>query len=120
MSNGLSQPRLPDEPPERGESAYPNIADDPVPDVPTAIEIDLGLDPVAYRYESWSEMAGGWGEILRSTAATVPDPDHERIRNVTPLVSLLDVEALVERMMLSGEVIAPRERTGAMRESPPP
>ncbi|MDL5363143.1 hypothetical protein [Halalkalicoccus sp. NIPERK01] len=120
MFNGPSQPRLPDEPPERGESAHPDVVDGPVTGVPTAIEIDLGLDPVAYRYESWSGMADGWVELLRSTAATVPDPDHERIQNVTPLVPLSDVEALVERMMLSGEVTAPRERIDATKDSPPP
>lgn len=120
MLNGPNQLRLSDEPPGRGESTHPDVADEPMRDVPPTIEIDLWLDPVAYRYESWSGMADGWVEILRSTAATVPDSDQKRIRNVTPLVPLSDVEALVERMVLSGEVIAPRERTDATRASPPP
>ena len=48
-------------------------------------------------------MADGWVKSLRSSVETMPNPDHERIRNVTPLVPLSDVEALVERLVLSGE-----------------
>lgn len=64
-----------------------------LPEIPATTKIDLGIDPVAYRYVSWSEMADGWVESLRSTTETMPDPDHDQIRNVTPLVSLSEVEA---------------------------
>lgn len=77
--------------------------------VPTSIEIDI--NPVAYQYESWSEMADGWVELLRSTAETVPDPDHEQIRNVTPLVPLSDVEALVGRIVVSEEAVIAHDHT---------
>ena len=88
--------------------------------VPATIEIDLGIDPVAYQYESWSEMADEWVTSLRSTAETMPDPDHNPIRNVTPLVPLADVEALVERMILSGEAAIPDEHTDATGDTSPP
>ena len=83
--------------------------------VPASIEIDLDLelDPVAYHYESWSEMADGWVESLRSSVETMPDSNHEQIRNVTPLVPLSDVEALIERLVLSGEVAISHARVDA-------
>ena len=62
-------------------------------------------------------MADEWVTSLRSTAETMPDPDHAPIRNVTPLVPLADVEALVERMILSGEVAIPDEHTDATGDS---
>jgi hypothetical protein len=96
---------------ERDDSTHFDTADRIVTTAPATVEIDLGIDPVAYHYESWSEMADGWVDSLRSTVETMPDSDHEQIRNVTPLVPLSDVEALVERMILSGEVTMPHERT---------
>lgn len=107
-------------PPEPGDSTSLDTGDRIVNTVPATIEIDLGIDPVAYHYESWSEMADGWVDSLRSTAETMPDPDHNPIRNVTPLVSLADVEALVERMILSGEVAIPDEHTDAPEDTSPP
>ena len=62
-------------------------------------------------------MADGWIELLRSTAETLPDPDHGQIRNVTPLVSLSEVEALVERMILSEEVVISHDRTDASEDT---
>lgn len=42
----------------RTERQHPlRTADGTVNGVPATIEIDLGIDPIAYRYESWSEMA---------------------------------------------------------------
>jgi hypothetical protein len=96
---------------ERDDSTHSDTADRIVTTAPATVEIDLGIDPVAYHYESRSEMADGWVDSFRSTAETMPDPDHEQIRNVTPLVPLSDVETLVERMILSGQVTMPRERT---------
>jgi hypothetical protein len=96
---------------ERDDSTHSDTDDRIVTTAPATVKIDLGIDPVAYHYESWSEMADGWIDSFRSTAETMPDPGHEQIRNVTPLVPLSDVEALVERMTLSGEAIMPHERT---------
>ncbi|MFC7008502.1 hypothetical protein ACFQIA_13865 [Halalkalicoccus sp. GCM10025704] len=79
--------------PERGDNTHPDTADRMENSVPATIEIDLGIDPVAYQYESWSEMADEWVTSLRSTAETMPNPNHDQIRNVTPLVPLSDVEA---------------------------
>lgn len=106
--------------PERGDSTHPDIADRMENRVPASIENDLGIDPVAYQYESWSEMADEWVTSLRSTAETMPDPDHDQIRNVTPLVPLSDVEALVERMVLSGEVDLAPDRINATEDTSPP
>ena len=107
---------------EQGDSTYLDTGDRIVNMAPATIEIDLdlGIDPVAYHYESWSEMADGWVESLRLTSETMPDPDHEQIRNVTPLVPLSDVEALVERMILSGEAAIPDDQTDAPGDTPPP
>jgi hypothetical protein len=113
-------PQSPIAPPEPGDSTSLDTSERIVNTVPATIEIDLGIDPVAYRYESWSKMADGWVESLRSTAMTMPDPDHDQIRNVTPLVSLADVEALVERMILSGEVAIPDDQTDAPGDTSPP
>lgn len=85
--------------------------------VPATVEINLAIDPVAYRYESWSEMADGWVESLRSTTTTMPDPDHDQIRNVTPLVSLPEVEALVEQLVVGGEVTLPHEPTDTAEDT---
>ena len=104
-------------PSDRDGSTHRDTADRIVNTVPATIEIDLGIDPVAYQYESWSEMANGWVEVLRSTAKTTPDSDHSQIRNVTPLVPCSDVEALVERMILSGEVVISSEPTDASEDT---
>lgn len=106
--------------PERGDNTHSDIADRMENSVPATIEIDLGIDPVAYQYESWSEMADEWVTSLRSTTETMPDPDHDQIRNVTPLVPLSDVEALVERMVLSGEVDPTHDRITATEDTSPP
>lgn len=98
MLNQPSQPRSPSGPAKEDNSTQPEIVDREVTIDPAAI----GIDPVAYRYESWSEMAGGWTTSLRS-ARTVPD--HDRIRHVTPLVALSDVEAIVRRMIRSEEAV---------------
>lgn len=79
--------------------------------LPSTTEIDLEIDPLAYRYESWSDMADGWTDVLRSSTETMPDPEHGQIRNVTPLVPLADVEALVERVVVSEEVVIVHDRT---------
>lgn len=97
MMKGQNKSRSLIESPEQGDSTYLGTADRNVDTVPTTIEIELGIDPIAYCYESWSEMTGGWVESLRSSAKTMPDSDHDQIRNVTPLVPLSDVEALVEQ-----------------------
>lgn len=81
--------------------------------VPATIEIDLGITPVAYRYESWSEMADGWVESLRSSVETMSALDPEQIQNITPLVPLSEVEAVVERMVLSQEAVMPHDHTDA-------
>ena len=107
-------------PPEQDDSTSLDTDDRIVNTVPATIEINLGIDPVAYQYESWSEMANGWVDSLRSTAETMPDPDHDPIRNVTPLVTLTDVEALVERMILSGEIAIPDDQTDAPGDTSPP
>lgn len=103
-------------PSEPGDSTALGTSDRIGDTVSTTIEID----PVAYQYESWSEMADGWVDSLRSTAETMPDPNHDQIRNVTPLVPLADVEALVERMILSGEVVIADDQTDALGDTPPP
>lgn len=105
---------------ERADSTHSDTVDRNVKTVPASIEIDLGIEPAAYRYESWSEIAEGWVESLRSTAKTMPDLDHDQIRNVTPLVPLSDVEALVERMVVSGEVVIPDERSTTTRDASSP
>lgn len=105
---------------DRGDSTRPDIADRMENGVPATLEIDLGIDPVAYQYESWSEMADEWVTSLRSTAETMPDPNHDQTRNVTPLVPLSDVEALVERMVLSGEVDLASDRINATEDTSPP
>ncbi|MFC7223998.1 hypothetical protein ACFQKF_12780 [Halalkalicoccus sp. GCM10025322] len=105
--------------PERGDNTHPDTADRMENSVPATIEIDLGIDPVAYQYESWSEMADEWVTSLRSTAETMPNPNHDQIRNVTPLVPLSDVEALVERMVLSGEVDLASDRINATEGTSP-
>lgn len=105
---------------ERGDSTSLDTGDRIVNTVPATIEIDLGIDPVAYQYESWSEMTGGWVESFRSSVETMPDPDRAQIRNVTPLVSLADVEALVERMILSEEAAIPDEHTDVPGDTSPP
>lgn len=120
MLEGPSQPQSSVEPLEQGDRTHLDIADGPIDSVPVTIKIDLEIDPVAYRYESWSEMADGWVESLRSSAETIPDADHKQIRNVTPLVPLSDVEAFLERMGVSEEVIMSHERPGATRDTPPP
>jgi hypothetical protein len=111
------QPPPPVVPSDRDGSTHRDTADRIVNTVPAIIEIDLGIDPVAYHYESWSEMADGWVELLRSTVETMPDPDEGQIRNVTPLVPLSDVEALIERLILSGEVVTTHDRTGASEDT---
>lgn len=116
MLKQQDQPPPPVPPSERDDSTHLDTADRLVNTVPATIEIDLGIDPVAYHYESWSEMADGWVELLRSTAETMPDPDHGQIRNVTPLVPLSDVEDLVERMILSEEVVMSHEHTDASED----
>lgn len=116
MLKEQDQPPPPVAPSNRDGSTHHDAVDRIVNTVPATIEIDLGIDPVAYQYESWSEMADGWVEILRSTAETVPDSAHSQIRNVTPLVPFSDVEALVERLILSGEVVISPERTDASED----
>lgn len=120
MIERQNQPQSPVTPSKRDESTHPNIADRIVKTVPATTEIALEMDPVAYQYESWSEMADGWVESLRSSVKTMPDPDHEQIRNVTPLVPLSDVEALIERMVVSKKTIMPHERTDVTRDTAPP
>lgn len=110
----LTQQKMPHSrvaPSDQGDSTHADSAKRAIDIVPATIKIDLGINPVAYRYESWSEMADGWVESLRSTTETMPDPDHDRIRNVTPLVPLSEVEALVEQLMGAGEVALPHEPT---------
>lgn len=106
----------------RSDSTRPDTANGARNSVPASIGInlDLGIDPVAYQYESWFETADGWVESFRSSVETMPDPDHERIRGVTPLVPLSDVEALVERMVLSGEGAMLHERPDATGDTSPP
>ena len=100
-------------PSDQGESTHPdtNTADKTVDSVPATVSVDLEIDPVAYQYESWSEMADGWVESVRSTPKTMPDPDHEKIRKVTPLVPLEDVEAMVEQLIVAGKVAMPPDHT---------
>ena len=100
----------------RGDSTDADTAKRTLDFVPGTIEIDLELDPVAYRYESWSEMADGWIELLRSTTETMPDPDHGQIRNVTPLVPLSEVEALVEQLAGAREVALTHEPTDTTKD----
>ena len=111
------EPRSPVTPSGQADSDSPQSDTDTagraVAIAPETTEIDLGIDPVAYHYESWSEMADGWVESSRSSAKTMPDPDHEQIRNVTPLVPLEDVEDVIERMIMAGEIIMPSDRTDA-------
>lgn len=106
----------------RSDSTRPDTANGAKNSVPASIEINLDpeIDPVAYQYESWSEMADGWVESFRSSVETMPDPDHERIRSVTPLIPLSDVEALVERMVLSGEAAMLHGRPDATGDTSPP
>lgn len=115
MLEQQNEPRSPAASFERGDGTRPDADDGIVDVVPATGEIDLGIEPVAYRYESWSEMADGWVESLRSTAKTMPDPDHDRIRDVTPLVPLSEVEVLVDRMLMlsSGEADVPHDRADA-------
>ena len=101
MLEQQDRPRSSVAPSDRGDSIDP--ADGITEGVPATLTIDLELDPVAYHYESWSEMADDWVESLRFTAESMPDPDHDRIRNVTPLVPLSDVEALIEQTVVAGE-----------------
>lgn len=65
-------------------------------------------------------MADGWIESLRSTAMTMPDPDHDQIRNVTPLVPLPEVEALIEQLVVAGEVALPHEPTDTLGDTSSP
>lgn len=99
-------------PSDRGDSTHVATDKRAINIVPATIEIDLGVDPVAYQYESWSEMADGWITSLRSTVETMPDPDHDQIRNVTSLVPLSEVEVLVEQLMAAGEVAPPYDPIG--------
>ena len=104
-------------PSDRDDSPRANTGEKGLDIVPATVEINLAIDPVAYRYESWSEMADGWVESLRSTATTMPDSDHDQIRNVTPLVPLPEVEALVEQLVVSGEVTLPHEPTDTAEDT---
>ncbi len=101
---------------DQGDSTHADTAKRAIDVVPAIIKIDLGIDPVAYRYESWSEMADGWVESLRSTTETMPDPNHDQIRNVTPLVPLSEVEALVEQLVGDGEVALSHEPTATTED----
>lgn len=120
MLEQLDSSRSPDAPSERADSTHSDATDGNVRGVPVSIEVDLGIEPAAYRYEGWSEMADGWVESLRSTAGTMPDPEHDRIRNVTPLVPLSDIEALIERMVVSGEVVIADEHFTTVRDDSSP
>lgn len=102
---------------DRGDSTHTDTAERAVTIVPATSEIDLGIDPIAYRYESWSEMADEWVESLRSTAETMPDPDHDQIRNVTLLVPLSEAEALVEKLLIAREVNLPHKSTEPPEET---
>ena len=115
MMEQQRQSRSPVAPSKRDDSTYSDTTIRAGESVLTSIEIDLDLElaPGAYHYESWSEMADGWVESLRSSVETMPDPNHEQIRNVTPLVPLSDVEALIERLVLSGEVAISYARVDA-------
>ena len=103
----------------RDDNTRPDTADRAGDSIsaPLEIDLDLGIDPAAYQYESWSEMADGWVESLRSSVETMPNPDHEQIRNVTPLVPLSDVEVLIEWLVLSGEAARPHEHIDAIRDT---
>ncbi|WP_336364822.1 hypothetical protein [Halalkalicoccus salilacus] len=101
---------------DQGDSIHADTAKTAIDIVPPTIKIDLGIDPVAYHYESWSEMADGWVESLRSITETIPDPDQDQIRNVTPLVPLSEVEALVEQLVGAGEVALPHEPTATTED----
>lgn len=98
-------------PSDQGDSTHANTAKRTIDVGPATIKIDLGIDPIAYRYESWSEMADGWVESLRSTTETMPDPDHDPIWNVIPLVPLSEVEVLVEQLVEAREATPPHEPT---------
>ena len=113
MMEQQRQSRSPVAPSKRDDSTYSDTTIRAGESVPASIEIDLDLEltPVAYHYESWSGMADEWVESLRSSVETVPDPNREPIRNVTPLVPLSDVEALIEQLVLSGEVATSHART---------
>lgn len=113
MLEKQNKSRSPVAPSIRADSAHPDTAERSRNIVPATTETDLGITPVAYRYESWSEMADGWVESLRSSVETLSDLDHERVQNITPLVPLSEVEALVERMVLSQEAAVSHEHTDA-------
>lgn len=110
------QPQSPVAPSKQDDSTPSDTADRSGNIVPAALD-DLGIDPVAYYYESWSEMADGWVASLRSSVETMLDPNHERIRNVTPLVPLSDVEALLEQMIMTGDVVVSHDRVDSTEDT---
>jgi hypothetical protein len=55
------------------------------------------LDPVAYYYHSYNAMIDDWVDTVRLSANTI-DPNADDIRNVTPLIPLEDVEALLDEL----------------------
>lgn len=119
MLKQQKKPHAPVTPSDRNDSTRSETAERTMDSAPTASEINLSIDPVAYRYESWSEMADGWVESLRSTAKTLPDSDHDQIREITPLMPLSDVEALIEQVVLSRTVAIPHESTDITEETFP-
>ena len=64
---------------------------------------DLNLEPVAYSYEYYNEMADEWAQAIRSSPETIPDSDTTRVRNVTPLIPFPEVEAAFDGMRQVGE-----------------
>lgn len=52
------------------------------------------LEPVAYIYETWSEMSREWEVGIRQSREAIPS-DDVTVRNVTPLVTVSSVEAML-------------------------
>ena len=54
---------------------------------------EMNLEPAAYSYEYYNEMADEWAQAIRSSPETIPNPDTNRVRNITPLIPLPEVKA---------------------------
>lgn len=52
------------------------------------------LEPVAYLFETWSEMSREWEASIRQSREAIPS-DDVTVRNVTPLVTVSAVEAML-------------------------
>lgn len=51
------------------------------------------LEPVAYLFETWSDMSREWEAGIRQSREAIPD--DVTVRNVTPLVTVSSVESML-------------------------